>query len=798
MAFVALLGGELVAVARYEKVTGGDRPEIAFFVDDRHHGRGLATILLEYLAAAARSRGLTGFTATVLAENYAMLGVFKKAGFGVKTWFDDGHIGVDLSIEVTAETSDAIARRHSRARSRSVARLLAPTTVALVGASRRRGSVGNELLSNLIDGGFTGEIFPVNRAADEVLGRRAWASLSAIGQPVDLVIVAVPADEVEQVVLEAADLGVSGLLVISSGFSESGSEGEALERRLVSVARSNGMRLIGPNSFGLVNTAPATRLRALFLAVGPDVGSVAMLSQSGPLGGAVLEHMRANRIGISSFVAVGTRADVSVNDVLDYWLTDDATHVVLLYVENYGNLRNFARTARSLSAHKPIVSVRPPEENLVELLGQSGVVLVEGVAEMAQVARMAAHQPLPKGRRVVVVSNTASVARLAASACRRFGLDVIVPESINQTPWGRTRAADTVLVGDVDTILVAGSDDQPDYERVLVAAAVSADVDAVLVALVPTLDLTIDGLATLLDNVNRSIDKPVAATGLVGEDRLSVPGLPVFEFPEEAARTLGHLAAYAHWRHLNPEDPEPIDDALVAEIDGAVGTFLPSEGSVTLDLLSPELPELLAALGLSIAPWRLVSSIDELEAAADAVGYPVVLKAGLAEQRTVGEAGGAAIDLHEQSQLEGAFSRMLTLQGPSMLPAVVQEMVASSANVKIELVQDPELGAFICAGLGGALASAGSTSVRRFLPLVGGEAAEMVVSLEQMVPMGEATRTVLVELITRLASVAFAVPELSHVDLDPVLIAGSATVAADVKVTLVPRQSDPLAGVRRL
>ncbi|MGF1599694.1 MAG: GNAT family N-acetyltransferase [Acidimicrobiales bacterium] len=805
MAFVALLGGVLVAVARYEGGGGVERPEVAFFVDDAHHGRGLATLLLEYLAAAARRRGLAGFTASVLPENYAMLGVFRKAGFDVHTRFDEGVIEVEIDISVTDEASTLIAERHSRARSRSVARLVAPESVAVVGASRRPGSVGHELLRQLIDGDFNGPVHPVNPAADEVLGLRCRARLTDIGAPVDLAVVAVPADAVEAVVDDAVKAGVAGLLIVSSGFAETGAEGAEREARIVRKARDNGMRLLGPNAFGLVNTDPEIRLRALFLPLRARPGSVGLLAQSGPLGSAVLEHMAASRVGISSFVAAGNRADVSVNDLLEYWAVDESTTSILLYVENYGNLRTFAGTAHEVSTRKPIVSLRPPDPNLFELLEQAGVILVDGVAELAQVARVTSTQPLPRGRRVAVVANAASVARLTAAACRRHGLTPVVPSSIEQPESSPGAASDTILVADVDRIAVAGTDGDPDYERIVVAAAVSADVDAVLIVLVPTLELSLDDLSGLLGRVNRSIDKPVVAAGLVDADLLAGPDLPVFDFPEEAARTLGRLADYAGWRG----ERGSVDAERVAERRQAVGRMTSelrptferlavAEPDGQLTLWSPEGSEVVSLLELPVPPWGCGGTLDELAAAADEIGYPVVLKAGGHRTRTVGEAGGTAIDIHDRHQLRAAHDRMAAVRGPDMFPAVVQRMVPVGSHVRIELTQDPSLGAFARIGLGGAAGVAMPAASRRFLPLVGNEAAAMVGALSGTVVVTDDEAAILTALLDRLALTAMAVPELSSIVLDPVLLAGPRSGATDFRIVVRPWQTDPWIAVRRL
>jgi acyl-CoA synthetase (NDP forming)/RimJ/RimL family protein N-acetyltransferase len=804
MAFVGLLGGELVAVARYERLTDRDVAEVAFFVDDGHHGRGLATLLLEYLAAAARGRGLTGFTATVLPENYRMLGVFRRAGFDVSTRFDDGVIEVELDISVTAETSSAIASRQSRARTQSVARLLRPGSVAVVGASRRPGSVGHELLRNIRRGGFTGEVYAVNRAASEVQGQPSWPSLASIGKPVDLAVVAVPAGGVDEVVADAAEAKVGGLLVVSSGFSDAGPAGVDRERSLVVAARRNGMRVIGPNAFGLVNTAPDVQLRALFLPIAPERGSVALLSQSGPLGGAVLEQMKAAHVGISSFVSVGNRADVSVNDLLDYWSVDDETDAVLLYVENYGNLRNAAATARAISARKPVVAVRPGDDNLVELLAQSGVILVDGVSELAELARVAASQPLPRGRRVAVVSNAASVARLAVTACRRHGLEVVVPSSVERYRSNLASAADAVLLADAETTPGDGGGTvAPDYEQILVAASVSDEVDAVLIAIVPTLDLSLPALCTLLDQVNRSISKPVVATGLVGQERLPVPGLPRFTFPEEAARSLGRLAAYSEWRQASPggvavlpDDPAELglDPRLRPELVDLLG----GAGAARLSLSSAGARRAFDALQIPVAPWRVGSSLGELVAGASDLGFPVVLKVAGSGIRTVGEAGGAAIDLHDAAQLEAAFARMLAARGGAMLPAVVQKMVDSTGMVKIELIQDPELGAFVRVGLGGTTGLRLPPLARRFLPLAATDEALLVDAITSTVGVDAGALAVIRRVVARLGLLGAAIPELSQLCCDPILLCGAGTVAVDVAITLRPWDDDPLAEVRRL
>lgn len=799
MAFVALIGDEFVAVARYESLAVGDRPEVAFLVDDQHHGRGLATLLLEYLAAAARARGLTGFVATVLPENHGMLRVFRQAGFDLVTRFDDGLIEVELDISLTPETTEAIADRQSRARSASVARLLRPSTVAMVGASRRPGSLGHELFRQLLAGGLNGELFAVNPAADEILGQRAWPSLSAIETKVDLAVVAVPADQVESVVADAGQAQVSGLLVVSSGFGDRGPEGLERERRLVALALGHGMRLIGPNAFGMVNTASDIGLRALFLPVAPSPGSVAMVSQSGPLGSALLEHMTRSGVGVSSFVAIGNRADVSVNDLLEYWRLDTETEAILLYVENFGNLRNFARIAQVVSAVKPIVTLRPSSEHLSELLAQSGVITVDGVGELAAIAQLVVDQPIPTGRRVAIVTNAASVGRLSAGACSRAGLQVVTPRSVEQS--FAQGAGGAVLVDDVDAVSLAGGHRPPDYEEILVATAVSDEVDAVLIAIVPNLELSYERLRDLIARVNRSIQKPILATGLVGSENIKVPGVPTFAFPEEAARALGLVTSYGEWRRSQEAHRRTGTEngsASVTDPHPQLIGLLGDAAELVVTLWSTEARRVIDVLGLPVPPWLLGSELDELIDGAERLGYPVVLKAQDAINRSIGEAGGVAIDLHNASQLEAAFGRMTRSVGLDLLPAVVQKMVPAVGNAKIELIQDPALGAFVTVGVGGAGATKIPPTARRFLPLHPAATDELVAQLADRLVLDDPAGRAIADLIARLATLAQGTPELARVSLNPFLIAGAASAVGDLEVVIRPWRRDPLSEVRRL
>ncbi len=841
MAFVALLGNQLVAVARYEKWNDRDAAEVAFFVDDDHHGKGLATLMLEYLAAAGRERGFTGFTATVLPENYRMLAVFRSAGFEVSTRFADGHIEVELGLEVTPETSSAIADRQRLATARSVARIVEPKSVAVIGASRQPGTVGHQLIENLqmaadANGLIAAErIFPVNPSADTIAGLEAFASIAEAtvalqtieldrgdeaeeaapgpGRPgpgrgaeaeqpmaaIDLAIIAVRAELVEQAVQECADVGVSGLLVISTGFSESDADGRARERRLVELARANGMRMIGPSAFGLINTGPEVGLGAVFHRIPVVPGRVSLASESGPLGAAVLERMRAAGTGVSSFVGIGNRSEVSVNDLLDYWGQDDGTDVVVLYVESFGNLRNFSTVASRLSHAKPIITIRPSSPDLTELLGQAGVILVDEVSQLADQAQLAATQPAARGNRVAIVSNASSLGRLAATACRRQGLEIVVPSSVADVARG-----DSVLIGDLDTVSLMPSGDPDDYERLAVATAVSDEVDLVVLALAPTAFLSTTKLASLLDRLNRSIDKPMVAVGLVDRDAIAVDGLPIFTFPEEAAQVLGRHATYGRWKRVR-SDVEQTDanGDETAQLDPArrrVDELLADVDEVTLTLANPELEPLLDQLDIPFAPYGIARGEDEVLAIADRLGFPLVLKAANATTRSIGESGGAAIDLHDVDDLVATYRRMSERLGQAMKIVIVQRMVTSTGLARLDLTQDPSVGSMISIGLGGSVIDQAEPFARRFLPLDDVSITGLLDEYLSRAPGApdRAALGALAHLISRLGRAAAGIDSLVGLTLNPILLAGADTMPTDVELTLVKPAPDLLAGLRHI
>ncbi|MCX5400241.1 bifunctional GNAT family N-acetyltransferase/acetate--CoA ligase family protein [Streptomyces sp. NBC_00102] len=448
----ATVGGEFIATVRYDRIDDRGRPasapadeaEVAFLVQDSHQGRGVASVLLEHIAAVARERGIRRFAAEVLPANTKMIKVFRDAGYTQQRSFEDGSVHLTLDIEPTAESLAVQRAREQRAEARSVQRLLAPAAVAVVGTGRAPGGVGRTVLRNLLHSGFTGRLYAVNHAfapdQNAVDGVPAHRSVGAIGEPVDLAVIAVPAERVPEVVADCGENGVRGLVVLSADYAERGTEGRERQRALLRQARSYGMRIIGPNAFGVINTSAAVRMNASLAPESPAPGRIGLFTQSGAIGIALLSGLHRRGAALSTFISAGNRADISGNDFLQYWFDDPETDVALLYLESLGNPRKFTRLARRTAAVKPVVVVkgarhsgttppghavpvsRIPDATVSALMRQAGVIRVDTVTEMIDAALLLADQPLPAGPRVAILGNSESLGLLTYDACLTEGL----------------------------------------------------------------------------------------------------------------------------------------------------------------------------------------------------------------------------------------------------------------------------------------------------------------------------------------------------------------------------------------
>ncbi|NNF53895.1 MAG: GNAT family N-acetyltransferase [Acidimicrobiales bacterium] len=791
MAFIALLDDDMVAVSRYEG-EGSDVAEVAFFVDDEHHGRGLATLMLEYLAQRARTQGITTFTATVLSENYRMLGVFRSAGFDVSTRFEDGAIAVKIGIANPAKAQSAIDARDQQARSKAVARFFEPTSVAVVGAGRAPGSAGHEILRSILAGGFTGKVVAVNpNATEPILGALTIGQITDLDDPVDLAIVAIPAPKVLQAVEQCVAAGVKAVVVVSAGFSEVGAEGEKRLAELVALVRRSGVRLVGPLSYGVINTSAEVSLAAHFLPVEAAVGSVGLLSQSGPLGAALLNQFAAKKLGVSTFMSAGIRADVSVYDVLQYWITHTPTTVVALYLENFGNPRNFVKVARQISLVKPVVAVAPADLNLASVARAGGIVLVDRVSELGDQVQLFSSQPLPQGPRVAIVSNATSVARLARTAALAAGLEVVAPSAFTEGV-GFSEHGDSVLVDDADTLSLSQSTDAGVFERAVVAAAVSDSVDSVLLALVSTPALPADELDRIVSDVDRAVDKPVVAVNLVGAPK-SGASPPTFAFPEQATDALGRMVEYARWTRTHAEPTPAADPESCAAVIEAVRDHLAGHEVRVLDVADPDAKELFEAFDLPVAPAITVHDVRDASHAAERLGYPVALKAAWQDQRRAGEAGGTVLDIRHRQHLKRAFGRM---GGGSDRPIIVQAMQITGAHLRVRVSQSPASGSHLFIGVGGIGRADLPPFGQMVLPAATADIDQLLFTPGLAELLTDHDPELLRPLVERLSVLAECVPNIAEIDLNPTLVSAETVVAVEARVTLRQWPVNPLAGMR--
>ncbi|WP_433500392.1 GNAT family N-acetyltransferase [Sphaerimonospora sp. CA-214678] len=805
VALIATIGAEMVAVVRYDRVEPKDHAEVAFLVEDAHQGRGVAAVLMEHLRAAAREHGIRTFIADVLPGNHRMLRLFRQAGYTAQSQFEDGVVRMTLDLSSTETALEVRLAREHRSEARSIARLLTPDSVAVIGASREPGGIGQTVLRNLLAADFTGPVYPVHRQVRAVAGVRAYRSVSAIDGEVDLAVLAVPAEGVLELVEECAEKGVKGLVVVSSGFGETGPEGRARQEELVSIARAYGIRVVGPNCLGIANTDPAVRLNATLAATLPGRGRVGFFSQSGALGTALLQRVAQRGMGISTFVSAGNRADVSGNDLLQYWEEDQATDVILLYLESIGNPRKFTRLARRISPRKPIVVVKSrgaPDGHAAPVLGlpetaqrslfeQAGVIRVDDLTQLFDVAQLLAHQPLPSGPRVGVVSNSDALALLAADACVGAGLEPRGPVNLG----ARAGAA----------------------EFAAALAGTLPDVDAAVVVYMPPIPGDATRVAAELVRVARDCGKPVLATfqgemGMPPELRIDGEGspergsIPSYPAPEEAVRALAHVVRYAR-RSCEPAglipSPPGVDVAAARRIVADALTVSAAPDDHREHEVEIDATELLACYGIEVWPAQIVASAGEAVAAASRLGSPVVIKS--ADPVDASRAGTVRMGLTDPVTVRQAYADLAALLGPGARLAVQRMAPQPAVPTVVGVVQDRHFGGVVSFGLGEVAARLLGDQAYRLAPLTAEDASTLVRSV-RAAPLlfgrygyQPVAVEALEDLLVRVGLLADALPEVAGMTLDPVLAGASGVVVLGARAVLRPVTGPrPDVGPRRL
>ena len=803
----AKLAGTLVGVASYERREPADpTAEFAVFVDDAHQGRGIGTLLLEHLAGQARANGITRLSGEVLAGNIRMLRVAGDLAATATSRLLDGLVEVAVDTTATDRALAGIDTRDRTAERASLQPLLAPRSVAVVGAGRRPGGIGHEVLKALVGYGFTGPVYPVNPHASAVAGVPAYRSLAELPGPAELIVVAVPADRVARVLAAAPAAGAKAAVILTAGFSEAGEAGQAGQAELLRLARAGGIRLVGPNCLGVVNTDPQIRLDASFAPEPPARGGLAVASQSGAVGIAVLEHASRSGCGISSFVSLGNKADVSGNDLLAYWYDDPATRAVALYLESFGNPRKFARVARALARRKPVLAVfsgrstagqragashtaaaAAPGVAVDTLFAQAGVIRSDNLGELIDAARMLTDQPLPAGDRLAVVGNAGGANVLAADAAEAHGL--------------RLPAQVAGLANPLD--LGAGANPTALRES-LAAVAGSGEVDAVLAVVAGTRTNDPAALRAAIATVaDAHPDLPVAVVqlGLGGAAAVGQRRVPVYDLPERAVRAISQAARYAGWRR-EPLGSRPeltgVDTAGArAEVRAALAA---GAGWQPYQRIAP----ILSGYGIPLLTSRTVHSAGQAMAAARELGYPVAMKTADPDLVHKSDAGAVRLGLADADAVDAAYRAIAAaLQQPTP-PVLVQPMATGSVELVAGIVHDPRFGSLVMAGLGGVHTDLLGDRAFRLVPMTDLDAGRMWRSLRSAPLLTGYRNTPPVDtgavedLLLRLGRLAEELPEVAELDLNPVLAGPHGAVAVDAKLRLAPAGPEPDPTLRRL
>jgi acetate---CoA ligase (ADP-forming) len=821
LAFAGPELGDVVGGAQYIR-EADRRAEIAMSVSDELQGQGLASILIEHLAEAAKAQGIDHFRAEVLPENHRMINVFRGTGFPITIRTRPGYVDVEFPTTITDETSEQYEERERIAAANAVRRVLEARSIAVVGASRNPATIGGRLLRNLVTEPFSGVVYPVNPVAEAVQGVAAYPSVLDVPGDVDLAFVVVPAPDVIGVAKQCAEKGVGALVVISAGFAETGEAGRDLQQELLGVCRSTGMRMIGPNCMGVINTDPAVALDGTFAQASPPEGRIAFMSQSGALGIAVINMANRLGLGLSSFVSIGNKADVSPNDLLCYWEQDERTDVVLLYIESFGNPRRFADISRRLGRRKPIVVVKSgrgaagrraasshtgallaaSDTTVDALLRQVGVTRTDTLEEMFDVAALLANQPVPEGRNVAIVTNAGGLGIQCADTCEAKGLRV--PELTDETV-AELRTFLPSAAGVANPVDMIASATAEDYGRAIRVVAADPTVDALIVIYIPPLEDDAPEVARHMVEAIGSIEGRIpaltcfmSARGL--PEALSAPGvrIPSYPFPEQAAIALAHAADHGDWRRRPPGSlprlPGLREDEAAAVVAGALER---EDGWLEPD----EITRLFECYGISTANTVRADSPEAAAEAAATLRGPVVLKAvGPLHKTDVGAVrlGLAAAEVRSEA---AAMAERLAELGEPLEGFVVQEQLEGGVEMLVGMTADPEFGPIVACGAGGVTVELTRDIAVRVAPVTDLDAADMVRSLA-MFPLldgfrGSAPKDVsaIEDVVLRVSALAIGQPAVVEMDCNPVVVLdrGAAVVDARVRVRS-PRPHAPFAG----
>jgi len=810
-ALLAVLDGEVVGCGAFELAEDGSGPaEVVMSVADDMHGRGIGTLLLEHLVSLARSRGIRAFAAETLTENTLMLQVFANAGLRAHRTLQDGVYDLRFPLPAGERDADldtyrdAVAERERSADVASLRHVLAPASVAVIGAGQRPGSVGRAILGNIITGGFGGPVYAVGPGAAELDGVPGVPSAAELPGPVDLAVIAVPAPAVPGVAEDCGRRGVKALAVTSSGLDR------AARAELLGICRRHGMRLVGPASFGVANTAIS--LDATFAARHPSPGTVGLALQStGGTGFVLLEHLSRLGVGISTLVSLGDKDDVSGTDMLLWWGSDPATKLAVLYLESFGNPRKFARTARAVGRGTPVLIVNAgrsaglrqaairaaaevaPQLTRLALFQQAGMIATANLGELLDAAALLASQPVPAGRSVGVVSNTRGGGVLATDACGDAGLQVTTLADQTRRALQDLLPPGAAVAGPVDTTAVT----EPGvFRQCLELVGADPGVDAVLALTATTAagDLVPEVAAARLPVPIAAavMDQPEAVRLLPAPDA-DTPAVPAYAYPESAARALGHAARYGMWRATPPGTVPDLDGLRQDQARELVLRFLainPQGGMLPREHTT----YLLGCYGVPVADSIAVTTADAAAVAAAQFGGPVALKADVPDLvvRRKG-AGAVLLDLHGADEVRRGFRSLEQAFGDRLTRVIVQPMITDGIEVEITVLEEQLFGPVVLFGLAGA-ADVLADRAARLAPLTGADADGLIRSVRAApLLLGRpgapgADLGSLKDMLLRVSQMADDLPQITELDLSPVIARRDGALAADARVRLQPAQ----------
>jgi acetate---CoA ligase (ADP-forming) len=800
----------IIAHAAYVRIDSG-RAEVAFLVADAWQGRGISTILLAHLAEVADRHGFSTFIAQVLPHNHRMIDVFYESGFPVQLHSYPDTVEVEMPTSFSATATEHFEERERVGAVAAVRTVLEPRSVAVIGASRHRGTIGGELLHNVLAAKFNGPVYAVNDKASVVQSLPAYRSVRDIPGGVELAVVAVPAEEVVDAARECAAAGVRSLLVISSGFAEAGAEGARRQSELLAVCRDAGIRIVGPNCLGALNTSPDVRLNATFAPPAAVLGEVGFMSQSGGLGIAIIEAASRLGVGLSSFVSVGNKSDLSGNDFVQYWEQDPHTKLALLYLESFGNPRRFARVARRVSATKPILAVKSgrsaagaratsshtgamlsaSDVTVDALFEQAGVIRTDTMHELFDVAALLSAQPVPRGDRVAIVTNGGGPGILCADACQAGGVEIAEPPGDVRARLAEFLPAAAALGNPIDMIATASA---ADYRRTLQTLADADACDAIITIFVPSLVATAEDVAAAIHEFAQ--DHPTVAVAAVFMISGGVPSelwsellrVPGYEFPEEAAWAMALAIRHARWRARDVGSVPSFEGLRAVEAAAIISKELARDE----DWLSTAcVARLFDCYGLPLITTRVAADAEGAVAAAIEFGAPVALKASAPGLLHKTDAGGVRLGLEGADAVRAAADQIeqsVAKAGYRLDGLVVQPMARPGVELIVGVVHDHSFGPVLACGAGGTTAELVSDVAVRITPVTDLDAREMVRSLRSF-PLLDGYRgaprcdvAAIEDLLLRVSAMVQAHPEIVELDCNPLIAGPDGVVIVDARV----------------